>query len=86
MIQLKPQWFKGKTVSGSATYFGIATSYYTKTNLIGVVGTDFTDNEWNLFKKHNINTESVEIVDGATFSWGGEYNQIIQKEIHYSQN
>ena len=57
-----------------------------KTNLIGVVGTDFTDNEWNLFKKHNINTESVEIVDGATFSWGGEYNHVIQKEIHYSQN
>ena len=63
-----PNGSRERLLGGSATYFGIATSYYTKTNLIGVVGTDFTDNEWNLFKKHNINTESVEIVDGATFS------------------
>ena len=69
-----PNGSRERLLGGSATYFGIATSYYTKTNLIGVVGTDFTDNEWNLFKKHNINTESVEIVDGTTFSWGGEYN------------
>ena len=63
-----------RLLGGSATYFGIAGSYYTKINLIGVVGTDFTDKEWELFKKHNINTESIEVVSGQTFSWGGEYN------------
>ena len=69
-----PNGSKEKLLGGSATFFGIAASYYTKINLIGVVGTDFTDSEWELFKKHNINTESIDIVSGNTFSWGGEYN------------
>ena len=65
---------KENIFGGSATYFGIASSYYTKTNLIGIVGTDFSDEEWKLFTKHNINIESVDVVSGKTFSWGGEYN------------
>jgi len=69
-----PNGSREKLLGGSSTFFGIASSYYTKTSLIGVVGTDFTDNEWELFKKYNINTQSVEVISGDTFSWGGEYN------------
>ncbi len=69
-----PNGSKQSLLGGSATYFGIASSYYTQTSLIGVVGTDFTNNEWDVFKKHNINTDSIEIVEGKTFSWGGRYN------------
>ena len=69
-----PNGSRKRLLGGSATYFGVASSYYTKINLIGVVGTDFTDDEWEIFKKHNINTESIEVVSGNTFSWGGEYN------------
>ena len=69
-----PNGSRERLLGGSATYFGIASSYYTKTNLIGIVGTDFSDEEWKLFTKHNINIESVEVVSGKTFSWGGEYN------------
>ena len=69
-----PNGSRERLLGGSATYFGIASSYYTKTNLIGIVGTDFSDEEWKLFTKHNINIESVDVVSGKTFSWGGEYN------------
>ena len=69
-----PNGSKQSLLGGSATYFGIASSYYTETSLIGVVGTDFTNNEWDVFKKHNINTDSIEIVEGKTFSWGGRYS------------
>ena len=69
-----PNGSKQSLLGGSATYFGIASSYYTQTSLIGVVGTDFTNNEWDVFKKHNINTDSIEIVEGRTFSWGGRYS------------
>ncbi|MBI64900.1 MAG: sugar kinase [Candidatus Marinimicrobia bacterium] len=69
-----PNGSKQSLLGGSATYFGIASSYYTQTSLIGVVGTDFTNNEWDVFKKHNINTDSIEIVKGKTFSWGGRYS------------
>ena len=69
-----PNGSKQSLLGGSATYFGIASSYYTQTSLIGVVGTDFTNNEWDVFKKHNINIDSIEIVEGKTFSWGGRYS------------
>ena len=44
-----PNGSREKLIGGSSTFFGIASSYYTKISLIGVVGTDFTDNEWELF-------------------------------------
>ena len=69
-----PNGVKNSLLGGSATYFGIASSYYTKTHLIGVVGTDFSNNEWQIFKEHNINIDSIEVVKGYTFSWGGKYN------------
>jgi len=69
-----PNGVKNSLLGGSATYFGIASSYYTKTHLIGVVGTDFSNNEWRIFKERNINIDSIEVVKGNTFSWAGKYN------------
>ena len=66
---------RDKILGGSCTYFSVAASYYTKTSIIGVVGNDFSDEQWSIFKKYNINTNSVEIMPGNTFSWGGEYNE-----------
>ena len=65
---------RNKILGGSSTYFSISSSLFTKIYLIGVVGEDFTENEWNVFKKNNIDTTSVEIAKGKTFSWGGVYN------------
>lgn len=43
--------------------------------VIGVVGSDFTDEEWAVFKRHKINTDDVEVVkDGKTFFWRGRYD------------
>jgi len=63
-----------KILGGSSTYFGVAASLFTKVNLIGVVGEDFSDKEWTLFEKYNIDMSSVTIEKGKTFSWGGAYN------------
>ncbi len=70
-----PKGNRDKILGGSSTYFSVASSRYTNTSLIGVVGQDFTDNEWKLFRDYNINTESIEICKGDTFSWGGKYNE-----------
>ena len=69
-----PKGNRDRILGGSCTYFSIAASYYTKTSIIGVVGNDFDNQSWKLFKNNNINTECVEIANGETFSWGGEYN------------
>ena len=62
-------------LGGSSTFFGVAASMFTKVYLIGVVGDDFSNKEWSLFEKYNIDTSSIEIEKGQTFSWGGKYNQ-----------
>ena len=42
--------------------------------MIGVVGKDFTQDNWEIFEKYNINVDSIDKRDGLTFSWGGKYN------------
>ena len=69
-----PKGKRDHILGGSATFFGVAASMYSKVHLIGIVGNDFSDKDWNLFKKFNINTSSVHVEDGDTFSWGGVYN------------
>ena len=67
---------KGKrerVLGGSATYFAMAASHFTEVRVVGVVGTDFTDDGHNIFKSENIDTKNLQIVEGETFSWGGKY-------------
>ena len=70
-----PKGERDRILGGSSTYFGVSASLFTKVNLVGVVGNDFSQDEWELLKKYNIDTSSVKVEDGETFSWGGEYNE-----------
>ena len=69
-----PKGNRERILGGSCTYFSVAASSYTNVQIIGIVGNDFDTDSWNIFKKYNINTDNVEIADGKTFSWGGDYN------------
>ncbi len=63
-----------KILGGAGTHFGLSASFFTDVNAVGVVGGDFSDAEWDVFKRHNINTDDVEVVaDGKTFFWKGRY-------------
>ncbi len=70
-----PKGERERILGGSSTYFGVSASLFTKVNLVGVVGNDFSQDEWELLKKYNIDTSSIKVEDGETFSWGGEYNE-----------
>ena len=65
---------KNNIIGGSATFFSIAASRYNPVNLIGIVGDDFPQSGWDLFKKYNINTDLITIKNGRTFNWGGKYS------------
>jgi len=66
---------RDKVLGGAATHFGLSASFFTKVNAVGVVGGDFGDAEWDVFKRHAINTDDVEVVpDGKTFFWSGRYD------------
>ncbi len=65
---------RDKILGGAATHFSLSASYFTDVRAVGVVGGDFGDDEWAVFKRHNINTDDVEIVAGGkTFFWSGRY-------------
>ncbi len=68
------------TLGGSSTYIALSASYFTSDiNMVGVVGSDFTDEHFRLLHSRNINTNGIQKVeDGKTFRWAGRY--------HYDMN
>lgn len=64
-----------KVLGGAATHFGLSASFFTEVNAVGVVGGDFSEAEWEVFRRHHINTDDIEVVpDGKTFFWSGRYD------------
>jgi len=60
-------------LGGSATYAGIAASYFTDVRLVAVVGEDFPEDHNNLLKTKGIDVGGIERKSGRTFRWKGEY-------------
>ncbi|MBK9215366.1 MAG: sugar kinase [Chloracidobacterium sp.] len=64
-----------RILGGAATHFGLSASFFTEVNAVGVVGGDFGEAEWDVFRRHQINTDDIEVVpDGRTFFWSGSYD------------
>ncbi len=59
---------------GSATYFSLSASNFTKVRLVAVVGNDFPKKYIRLFRRKNIDTRGLEIKKGKTFRWKGKYD------------
>ena len=65
---------RDKILGGAATHFSLSAGFFSDVNAVGIVGNDFGDEEWDVFKRHNINTDDIEVVeDGKTFFWRGKY-------------
>lgn len=65
---------RDKILGGAATHFSLSASFFSNVNAVGIVGNDFGDEEWAVFKRHSVNTNDIEIVeDGKTFFWKGKY-------------
>jgi sugar/nucleoside kinase (ribokinase family) len=62
-------------LGGSATFISVAASYFSEpVHLVGVVGEDFAREHIDMFKKHNIDLEGLQIIEGSeTFRWSGKY-------------
>ena len=66
-------------LGGSASYASLAASFFTTVNLVGIVGSDFPEQYLALYKKHKIDLDGLEIADGKTFRWHGEYEWDLNK-------
>ena len=65
---------KNRLLGGSAIYFSIASSLYTKTHLIGIIGNDFNQKYVDMLHDKSISTNYLIKENGKTFSWGGKYS------------
>ena len=64
-----------RMLGGAATYFSVAASFFTHVNLVGIVGTDFTEKDASIFRGRRVDTQGLERADGKTFFWAGKYSE-----------
>jgi sugar/nucleoside kinase (ribokinase family) len=60
-------------LGGSATFFSVTASWFTSVSVVAVVGEDFGEQQFRVFRERSIDTTGVEQVPGRTFRWRGEY-------------
>ena len=62
-----------KLLGGSASHAAVAASFFSPVKMVGVVGDDFPKRYIDLYKRHKIDLEGLQILPGKTFHWSGEY-------------
>jgi sugar/nucleoside kinase (ribokinase family) len=68
-----PSGKQERILGGSATYFSLAASYFTKVRVVAVVGEDFTSAHEDVLRKRGVDTRGIQHAKGKTFHWAGEY-------------
>src|SRR5438445_9514480 len=63
-----------RMLGGAATYIALASSFFTKTRIVAVVGEDFEEEDTALLASRGIDLTGVERVAGKTFFWAGKYS------------
>ncbi len=61
-------------LGGSVSYACAASSFFVKTGMVGVVGTDFPQQHRDVYARFDIDTEGLESCEGKTFRWAGVYD------------
>ena len=60
-------------LGGSASYAALGASFFSPVKMVGVVGDDFPESEFDFWKSRNIDAAGVQRANGKTFRWSGEY-------------
>src|SRR6059058_4487686 len=61
-------------LGGSACYGALAASFFSPVRLVGIVGDDFPESEFEFWRSRKIDSEGVQRANGKTFRWSGEYS------------
>jgi sugar/nucleoside kinase (ribokinase family) len=65
---------KEMVLGGACVYASIASSFFDRTHIVGVVGEDFTEKQFSVLKDHRIDLNGVKKMKGKSFFWEGRYN------------
>ncbi|MBI4061133.1 MAG: sugar kinase [Elusimicrobia bacterium] len=64
-----------EALGGSATYFSLSASYFSKVALVGVVGEDFPRGHRRTLERRGVNLAGLKVAKGKTFRWAGSYGK-----------
>ena len=63
-----------RMLGGACTYIALAASFFTRAQIVGVVGDDFAQEDVDLLTGRGIDLEGLERVPGKMFYWAGVYS------------
>ena len=73
-----PGGSRDRLLGGSAVHFAIASSYFAETRVVGPVGDDFGEAEYEVLRRRGVVTDDIEhVAGGKTFFWHGRYHRDI---------
>ena len=64
-----------RALGGSANYFSLASSLFAKVKVVGVVGEDYEQKNFELLKSRGVDTSGMTVQKGKTFHWEGSYEK-----------
>lgn len=62
-----------RALGGSANYFSLAASLFAKVRVVGVVGEDYDQKDYDLLQTRGVDLAGLSKVPGKTFHWEGSY-------------
>lgn len=69
-----------RILGGSASYAGLAASYFAPVRMVGVIGNDFAASDMDRLKARGIDIDGIETdSSGPTFFWRGKYYENFNK-------
>ena len=68
-----PSGKRERVLGGAATHFSLASSFFTPTRVIGVVGEDFLPEHERVLTDKGVDTRGIERAPGKSFHWTGSY-------------
>jgi sugar/nucleoside kinase (ribokinase family) len=64
-----------RMLGGSAVHFSLASSFFTDVSVVGPVGDDFGEAEYDVLTRRGVRTDDIEhVAGGKTFFWRGHYD------------
>lgn len=70
-----------RALGGSANYFSLAASLYSKVRVVGVVGEDYDSADYAMLAKRGVDLGGLQKKPGKTFHWTGQYKDDMNEAI-----
>ncbi|MGA2320578.1 MAG: PfkB family carbohydrate kinase [Solirubrobacteraceae bacterium] len=71
-----------RMLGGAAVHFALAASYFEDVHVVGPVGEDFREEEFEVMRRRGVDLSDVELISGGkTFFWQGEYGWDLNSRV-----